>query len=83
MTTEKNLLRKNSVEKNEVIESLKHEVEALARLRSQLSSRSEQLMNERLDLEQQVESLGMQVSFCGVFFPTAVLFSQGRHDIHR
>jgi predicted nuclease with TOPRIM domain len=60
--TEKNALRTNITERNDEIKALKSDVKVLEKLRSQLTSKSDQLLNERLELEEQVVSLGLRVS---------------------
>ena len=62
MTEEKNVFRTNIAEKNDDIEALKAEVKLLDKLRSQLTSKSDHLLSERLELEEQVVSLGLHVS---------------------
>lgn len=61
MTTEKNILRKNAIEKNAEMETINQEMKALDKLRSQLTSRADHLLNERTDLEAEVAALTLQI----------------------
>lgn len=62
VTTEKSILRNRVIEKNLELETVKHKAHELDKLRSQQTSRANQLLSERLDLEKEVETLAMQVS---------------------
>ena len=62
VTTEKSILRNKVIEKNGELETVKQEVHALDKLRSQQTSRADQLLHEGLDLEKEVETLLIQVS---------------------